>query len=185
MFTNNYIKYRKAQFFATTDTFTTPANSTFTSHLKNDYVANIYGDLGVSMCTGRCKEVPITYESYNTSNGVYFGSGTTPAARTDYALEAPIKSGLTITNPSTFLLDNDGAGKYTYSMPFILTNTTATDIIINEVGLFTPVPYYYSSSKYGYYQVLMERTVLDAPVIVPARDSVLFTYKISFHHITE
>lgn len=195
MFTNNYITFRNMMFFGNTGTLKTPANTSFTAQYVAASNSNSYNgypfDLGYSMRTGRCNAIPIElykgnygYVNYS-QHGVYFGSGTTPAAKTDYTLEAPITSGLTITNPSTYLLDNDGAGKYTYSMPFILTNTTSTDIVINEVGLFTPQYYYNSSSNYGYYICLMERTVLDTPVVVPARDSVLFTYKISFHHIME
>lgn len=99
-----------------------------------------------------------------TSGGAYsyivVGSGTTPATVDDYKLESQITSGLTGTSAITVDEDNDA----TYTLT--LTNTSDADITIGEIGIFASC--FVNNTSSGTDCVLMERTVLDAPITIPA-----------------
>lgn len=105
--------------------------------------------------------------SYTSTGGNYyppvrFGSGTTPATVDDYKLESAYVSGLTIISTTSIkqsLKDNVITREYSY----ILKNTTSTDKVIGEIGLFYQ-SYYGSTSTSA--KFLVERTVLDEPVTI-------------------
>lgn len=126
---------------------------------------------------GKCTSLPTTYSSTagSAGGGVYFGTGSTPATWNDYTLESPITSGLTISSGGR--LPEQSGDAYSYLVTYTLYNTTDADINIYEVGLFSPVSY--SDSKH--YLALMERTVLTEPITIPAGESKLVTYKITFN----
>lgn len=182
MFTNNYINYRKLAFEG--DGYwlgnyaylrTTNNEQVYSFSMNNCYT----GDLGYWLTKAQCKTFPVSGISSATNNscGVFFGSGSTPATKDDYTLEAPITAGLTITNPTKFNCVDEGQGKWVISASYVLTNTTDADIIIWEVGVVTTL---YASNTYRPF--LMERTVLTEPITIPAGESKLVTYKITFNH---
>lgn len=118
------------------------------------------------------------------STGVYFGSGSTPAKLDDYTLEIPITSGLKISNPSSEMYKKDG-DKYFYLADFVLRNTSSSDITVSEAGLFVPLyngswPADQNSYYVKAYSTMIDRTVLDTPVVIPAGEARLFTYKFTF-----
>lgn len=110
------------------------------------------------------------------SPGVYIGTGNTIATENDYKLESVITSGITATAPS-ISPGLDGNGNPQLQLLYTLTNLTASDIVIREVG---SVQRSYastaqnSSSSQNYF--LHDRTVLDTPVTVPANDSAAIKY---------
>ena len=111
--------------------------------------------------------------SYN-SLGVVVGSGNAPATKADYKLENIITSGLKSVSSTnaTDALDNGVEN----IKAIILQNTTETDITISEVGL---IGMCYSGSGDSYYKYLMvDRTVLDVPVTIPAGESKAISYSI-------
>jgi hypothetical protein len=95
-----------------------------------------------------------TYES-----GVYYilGRGTTPATVDDYNLEDMITSGLSCAWVIDEDEDKDAIHKLT------LTNTSNDDITIGEIGIAGNV-----NVAGNWYLALLERTVLDKPITVPA-----------------
>ena len=95
-----------------------------------------------------------------TYSYIVLGSGTTPATVDDYKLENQITSGLTGTTAITVDEDNDAIYVLT------LTNTSSEDITIGEVGIFASCFTKNSSSSTALF--LLERTVLDAPITIPA-----------------
>lgn len=129
------------------------------------------------MTASRCKRLPTTYSSSasGAGGGVYFGTGSTPATWNDYTLESPITSGLT-TSSGGRLTERSG-DTYSYLVTYTLYNNTDADINIYEVGLFSPVSY----RDDQHYLALMERTVLTEPITIPAGESKLVTYKITFN----
>lgn len=86
------------------------------------------------------------------------GSGTTPATFDDYKLENTITSGLTCTTAVIMDANNDAIHKFTF------TNISNNDITIGEIGIIGSA--YYSGSNHT--SVLVERTVLDSPLTIPA-----------------
>lgn len=115
----------------------------------------------------------------NNSAGIIVGAGNTPATENDYCLESQITSGLSASSvTSTYGLDANG--NYYMIMLFTLTNTTGSDITIKEVGYVQAVSSASSEggtpSSSGSSSVLLDRTVLEQPVTVPANDSAAIKY---------
>lgn len=177
MFTNNYIKFRDMMFIGSTSFggFVAVDGTQFYGTCQYSY----YGDIGNRMHLAKCQVMPTDSYSYVTErdNGIYFGSGSSPATKEDYKLEAPIASGLGISNPSYFTWVTPTSGVYIATAAYAVTNTTDKDITIQEIGNFTNV----ANSQSRTYLVLMERTVLDEPIVIAPGESKLVTYKVTFN----
>ena len=107
-------------------------------------------------------------------SGVSFGIGTTPAAVSDYCLESILgDTQISVTVPSAVSFSR-GNTYEEYSVTFGVTNKTADAITISEVGLI--------AAPQTAYPVLVDRTVLDAPVTIPAGQSKQITYTIRFNY---
>lgn len=112
----------------------------------------------------------IPTDKYGTSEfsacGVCFGSGTTPPTEDDYRMEGDL---FTTYNYSQTSASNKSTMSYTYT----ITNTGTEDFTIREVGLIASA-YAKHSSNYYYYSdcVLLERTVLESPITIPANGGV-------------
>lgn len=159
--------------------FTLTSGNTLRGYEKtaNAMYSNL-GDLGYWLNKAKCSKFP-TYSAVFTEEycGVFFGAGATPATTSDFKLESPIESGLNITNPSKYTFKDDGEGKWTYSADYVVQNNSGAEINLHEVGIVT----YLGSSSTEFYPVLMERTVLETPVTIPAGEARLIEYKVTFH----
>jgi hypothetical protein len=186
MFTQNYIDFQKARFTATTYSGTQRLVAQDGAKRNAQVYTFWIADIGSWMHKGRCgtfsdHTVAIASDS---QSGVYFGSGSTPASKADYNLEEPITSGLSITNPTSLIWAKNGDGNYSACADFIIRNTRQVEISISEIGVFTPVTTTSNiapSSNVQVYNVLMERTVLDAPIVIPVGEAKVITYKITFN----
>ena len=179
MFTNNYFKYRKALFENTGCTVTNVAGNScgtpafdFGSKLRNAVV----GQATVKTDSGK-------YTTY-ANPGIYFGTGTTPATADDLTLENFITSGITVSSSSTPSYSRTEDGLWIVQSVYIVTNTTDEPISISEIGFFSETPQVYSSSNknYEYHPVLFERTVLDEPIVIPAKEAKVITYTINMNY---
>lgn len=182
MFTNNFVNLRKMLFRA--DPYY--GSGSFNVKLPNGQSFAIgaagctYSDVGGSMVWGRCQELPaVAGNATATGYGIYFGTGSTPATKDDYRLENPITSGLTITNPSSISEKNEADGIYSVEASFIVNNTSGAEVNIWELGVFTPVGK--ASTTSGCWAALMDRVVLDSPVIIPNGGTKMITYKLTFN----
>lgn len=111
--------------------------------------------------------------------GTWFGTGTTPPTIDDYTLEAPIEDkSLTCTvGGIDSLLMLDGNDHFRLSVAYQITNTTDTKIVISEVGCYGALT---AASKY----FLVDRIVLETPVVIPANETVSVEYVIKFPYGT-
>jgi hypothetical protein len=98
-----------------------------------------------------------------SSAGVYFGSGSTPPTKDDYTLENIITSGCKIEtkNMERTVENNIIMVKTRY----VISNTGSDNIIIGEVGIYGTTIVNGTSNTVANF--LMERTVLDEPVVIP------------------
>lgn len=189
MFTNNYIKYRELMFFGQSEnrTFVDCDGGTTACSAQHSW----YGDIGRAIRKAYC-DVQVATKTHTTANtsarlnpGVRFGTGSTPANKDDYKLESPITSGLAITNPTidttsgvTQIPMEVSDGKYTYVVPFMVQNTTESEINIWEIGLFGEVG---TSTSYRVSHVLFERTVLSEPITIAPGETKTVTYKLTLN----
>lgn len=116
--------------------------------------------------------------SNSLSRGVWIGRGNTAPTENDYTLEDRIISGLTAGSP-TESAAVDGDGNIYKDLIFVLTNTTASDITIKEIGY---VQTFRTSSSVGgtagIIDILMlDRTVLEPPLTVPANGNAALKYR--------
>ena len=116
--------------------------------------------------------------AFTGSRGIFVGSGSTPASENDYNLENRITTGLT-SSAVTVNVDTDNDGNPFKSFTFTLTNSTANDIIIKELGyaqnVHASASRGASSSTAG---CLLDRTVLTTPITIPANGSNTLKYTI-------
>ena len=110
----------------------------------------------------------------NAYQYVRFGNGTTPATVNDYNLESPIVENISVTNPSAPTTEQTDS-YISWTVTFgVLASVETT---ISEIGLISRV---YRSN--GVMTTLVDRTVLDTPVTIPAGQSKQITYTIRFNY---
>ena len=114
--------------------------------------------------------------SVNSSAPVMFGSGTTPPTVNDYKIEKLISTGLTINNTESVRSVTDEGVIFTNI--YTLTNTSSIDITISEVAWYAYS--YYSASASNNTHFLLDRTLLDSPVTIPAGEMAQVTYTLNW-----
>lgn len=121
------------------------------------------------------KKVCTSY--FDTYPGVLFGNGDTPVSFNDYCLSGSI---VPVTNvscvPSPATSESYAENTYIYT----ITNTSSAEMVIKEVGLLAAMVTNESNYQYG----LIERTVLDNPVTIPAGSVGMVKYTLRFNFPT-
>ena len=166
MLTKNFYAYIRADFSEsnTAAIFTKPDGTTETIILRSDYPPF---------------KVMNTWAKSTTATGVSFGTGTTPATASDYVLESILDDNkINVSTPSSISFSRYDTYEE-YTVTFGVTNKTADAITISEMGL-TAMPY--SPPSGSNYYALVDRTVLDEPITIPARQSKQITYTIRFNY---
>ena len=166
MLTKNFYAYIKASFSGTNSmaTFTKTDGTTGTVTVNADYPPF---------------KVMNNWAKSTTGTGVSFGTGTTPATASDYFLKSILSNTqINVSTPSSISFSRYDTYEE-YTVTFGVTNKTADAITISEMGL-TAMPY--SPNSGNNYYALVDRTVLDAPVTIPAGQSKQITYTIRFNY---
>lgn len=185
MFTNNFKKLMFNFLFGNKSTSMgnndTPSDFTSLPTLRNlsNYSRQIYSNSGTSYYQSMWNCVRNALSTINRTgtigNGyLMLGTGTTAPTADDYCLESPITTNLSCDSVSvsrTSLIK-------TYTATF--TNSGSSDITVTEVGFWICILYSYSNSDEKSDNFLMDRTVLDTPVTIPAGESRTITYTLSF-----
>lgn len=117
--------------------------------------------------------------SYGTHGGVVIGTGTTPPTADDYALSGDIISTFSASASVERFNDENGAG---VTATYMITNTGTSDFTIGEIGLIANISHSTYSSSTNTLKALLERTVLDAPVTIPAGGigQVVYTIRVNY-----
>lgn len=190
MLLNNYYEYRRMMFAGggtnyTHDPYWDKYNFVGTGGSKLSGLSAEWagrGDLGYWLNKGRCQAITSANSTNESSFGVFFGTGSTPATLTDYTLANPITSGLTITNTTNLHgRVEDGNGGIELTGSFLLQNTTDAEMNIWEMGIITPVGSGQSSGRVQAYPALMERTVLSEPVTIQPGGAKLVIYRVKLN----
>lgn len=109
--------------------------------------------------------------------GIVFGTGNTPVTFDDYKLSGEVIVGLTGNASFTETSDENG---YELTATYTLNNSNTFDVTIKEVG----ISFSAYKSSYKYCGCLLERTVLDIPVTIPAGGVGQVIYKLGFRNPT-
>ena len=159
MLTKNFYSYMRAALQKTPATFTLTTGVTNEINFSND--------------TPPFKAMNVC--AYNLLKaGTHFGTGTTPATTSDYFLESVLDSTKINVSEQSAVSYSRGDTFDEYSVSFGVTNITAEAITISEVGL--------SAIPYGDKLVLVDHTVLDAPVTIPPHETKHIAYTIRFNY---
>lgn len=106
---------------------------------------------------------------------IILGNGTNQGeSPEDFRLESQITTNLSCDSVSV----SRNTTVKTYTATF--SNSGTSDITVTEVGYVSRINYTYSNWKDIYDNFLMDRTVLDTPITIPAGESRTVTYKLSF-----
>lgn len=115
--------------------------------------------------------------SYGTYGGVVFGTGTTPPTKDDYCLSGTLLTNFAYSAGVTATPDATGV---TIKAIYTITNTGSSDMTIGEIGLMCNM--YDASNQVDFRKGFIERTVLDAPVTIPAGGIGQVTYTIRINY---
>lgn len=106
--------------------------------------------------------------------GVAFGTGTTPPTLDDYCLSGDMIAGIVAS--CVFQENSDDSG-CTLTMVYTIVNNNSSEITIGEVAAFCGS----GGSTKGF---MLERTMLDSPVTIPAGGVGQVTYTIRMNYPT-
>lgn len=144
------------------------------------YNAAYYSAYSLNLMTIYCAMNNGVLTSYNESSptpGVMFGKGDTAPTIDDYKLSGSLITGITASKTVSYSTDDEGA---TCTGLYTITNSGTSDKTISEVCLYAALTYN------GAYQrgAVIERTVLDTPVTIPAGGIGQVTYTIRMNYPT-
>lgn len=112
----------------------------------------------------------------STSYGVLFGTGNTPVSLDDYTLAGDVIQNIGVLINRTY---SYSAAQQVLKAVYTITNNNAEEIVIREVAL--TVPFYYDSGASNLSVCVIDRTVLDTPVTIPAGGIGQVEYTITFN----
>ena len=176
MLTNNWYKsLGAAMTFVSNTVKFTAYNGTTTNTISNSaaLVSLKFGDNNSS--TPYLGNVLTTLPQSNNA-GVIFGNGDTLPTLEDYKLSGDIVSGFTYSAAISKASTDNGIS---ITARYTITNTSSSEIVIKEIGVVNKL----MSSNYSGLQYigLLERTVLDTPVTIPAGGVGQVVYTITFN----
>jgi hypothetical protein len=175
MFTDNYTALQKARMSNKDQYVVIATGEKFLAEYFRSY--NQY-DIGRVLTKFAAGPIPEDRAFVSESSfGVRFGSGDTPARRKDYKLDALITSGLS-AEVGTVQYYEDADGNYVIENTFVVTNTGSNAIDIKEAGLFGTI---YNVNSTKYHAVMVHRFVLDEPVTLMPGVPRMITYRFTFN----
>ena len=119
-------------------------------------------------------------QTYNGYGGVRLGTGDTPATVNDYKLSGDLITGYNFTAK---IETQNSAESDKITATYTITNTSSSEITIKEVGIVAKMADTTSTAQIQH-MGLLERTVLDTPVTIPAGGIGQVVYTITFNYPT-
>lgn len=167
MFTKNWYRLISIPIFATSSSSSCSKAVDVTGSSRN-LASN--ATLYACSISNNNKTVRTSYSTGSGANGVMFGTGDTAPTVEDTTLSGSIITGLTIS--SSFKTVGDNLDDYAeISTVYLVTNTNTEDVTVREIA-------------YVYYGCMMDRTVLDTPVTIPAGGIGQVTYTLRMNYPT-
>lgn len=116
------------------------------------------------------------------NGGQAFGTGDTPPTEDDYTLESVITSGISASAPSASTEFDTVNNRYIRRLTYTINNDSDSDITIKEVGTYRGIAYASTLGATGSSTklLLVDRTVLDTPLTIPAGEAGVLRYDFAF-----
>lgn len=140
----------------------------------------VYTNTGASTASFPFNTATTGFTLISSSGGVHVGTGDTPPTENDYILQSQITSGLSGSVVVSKQIEN---GMLYLVLDVTLTNTSSDSITIREIGYYQYHMYCTVQGESGVannFPFLMERTVLESPVTIPAGDFATIRYKVGY-----
>lgn len=175
---------------------TVPTKYYSTNYLNSSFVPSFYYSTWREAMVNRYPSIDVSspivstgtnsiiYKPFNQA--VFFGTGSTAPTIDDYRLAGDTVTGYTSSHTYKDEYAEDGTfAKRTAT--YTITNNNAEPVTIGEIGIFICAVWTtgYSSNKYIYttYPYLLERTVLESPITIPAGGVGQVTYSITENYL--
>ena len=159
MFTKNWYKALAAEMSRHNGTYQSVTGTTQTLHESNYLYLFSYDSEYPSYPT-----IHKVQTTLGSNGGVVFGTGNTPPAIDNTTLSGNLISGFSYSKNVT---TERGDGGVTFTALYTVTNNNAEAITISEVAIIANLTEY-NTSPDTHLKALVERTVLDTPVTIPA-----------------
>lgn len=174
MFLRNWYK-AIGQVMASMSAKTTYVTTSGSEFSLNNAIDNTVVQLGYPSDNYFAPAMKKVRTAISTYGGVIFGSGTIPPTIDDYNLSGSLLTTITASVNYNFTTDDSGV---CYEAVYTITNTGASEITIGEIGLLA------GGDSAPNKKFLVERTVLDNPVTIPAGGIGQVTYTIRMNYPT-
>lgn len=141
------------------------------SYVSN-FTANILTPGKFAIALGFSKTASQTSSAFT----IILGTGTTPVTINDYCIETPITSGLALASGDTALANKTelNNGVYSFKTRAAINNTSAANIVINEIALNAP---FYATSQGASGAACVYREVLSTPITLEPGDTALVEFE--------
>ena len=155
-----------------------PANITAKTCAGND----VYTNAKLSSYTANLLTSALIESGTSASTGFAIGSGDTAPTENDYSLVAQITGVSGSMSGGETIYDAD-SGKYISRIDFTISNNTENSVVVKEIARFvqvssaTAIGQNTSSAAGNKRCVMLDRTVLDEPVTIPANNAGVVRYE--------
>lgn len=122
----------------------------------------------------------VNFPSTNTNGlGILIGSGTTPASSSDYNMESVFKNDSHLSSSNLVIaFDYSVPNKYAKIFTFTVTNGGTDSVTVGELGYVQSMNIgTQGSTATNSNYLLLDHTLLDTPVTIPAGESATITYR--------
>ena len=173
MFTKNWYKALAVEMSRVNETFQSVTGATQT--LKASYYLYCLG------LNEDGRNIPSIYKVRTTlegNGGVIFGTGNTSPTIDDTTLSGSLVSNFSYSSSVSTARDETGI---TLTALYTVTNNNAEAITISEVAIIANLK---NNDTLAMYKALLDRTVLDTPVTIPAGGIGQVVYTITFNYPT-
>lgn len=172
MFTKNWYKALAAEMSRSNGTYQSMTGTTQTIHASYYLYFFNYDNGNPNYPT-----IHKVQTTLGSNGGVVFGTGNTPPTINDTTLSGDLVSGFSYSKSVTTECGDNGV---TFTALYTVTNNNAEAITISEVAIIANLTKH-NTSPDAPYKALLERTVLDTPVTIPAGGVGQVVYTITFN----
>ena len=175
MFTKNWYKALAVEMSRVNDTF-----QSVTGVTQNLYASNYLYFFNYDKEFPSYPTIHKVQTTLGSNGGVVFGTGNTHPTIDDTTLSGNLISGFSYSKSVT---TERGADGVTFTALYTVTNNNAEAITISEVAIIANLTQQNTSTDTKF-KALVERTVLDTPVTIPAGGIGQVVYTITFNYPT-